>query len=171
MYIIAAATTSALFLAAGWRSTYVASTRTMPRAYTGGSAAYSFADIETGLAVALPRLALAIAPRRITLDVAAQPGLLTQLARPGLANVLEMLISAVVCCGHVERLLLTVWESRGRIAVRMIDDAAAANLDVRRTVLMGLAGRVGECGGTLDSAVEPGGSIVTIWLPCDLLVT
>lgn len=168
MYVLAAATTSALFLAAGRRSTCVAATRANLHAATGwvtgagGITGQPFAGIDAELAVALQRLAPIMTRRQITLDVVTRPDLLTL---PNLADILEKLIFGAILYGAPERLLLTAWKCGSGIGVRLIDDIGAAHSDARRNALLGLTDQVIGCGGTLDVEVEPDGSIVTIWLP------
>ncbi len=172
-YLLAAGAASALFVAVGLRSTYVMSARmTSSRDFGWTSvrphvepAAQRWSHVDASFDVALKRLGPVIASRNITIDVALLPALAVPVPAPALADILEALVSRTIHGMAAGRLLMTAWESDGRIAVRAIGDAGDPDPVTRNGPARGLTELVSLYCGTVNIDAWATGSIVTIWLP------
>jgi len=123
-----------------------------------------FGNIDASLKGALKRFGPLMTTRRIKLDVTTPPDLMAQLSPSALTDILEELISTTVQYAGAERLLVTAWERAGRVAIRVMDDVAAADPESRQRSIHSLMELLAMHRGTVDIDVQPAGEIVTIWL-------
>jgi hypothetical protein len=166
-YLLAAAVASGIFLLAGWRSKQAHS-------YTAARTSYGLphdplwdeaekdpiestlhADAAAALRLALKRLAPVMAARFVQAEVAAGFGLRVRMRGAALADLLEEMLGTVIHAAPASRILLTVVEQSGQVAISMTDDIPNADIDVRRAGVRGLTERVALRGGHLDVTARP----------------
>jgi hypothetical protein len=112
------------------------------------------ADVRTAAAIALRRVMPLLDERGIRLTVAIRAGLLVQEPGHRLADVLERILIALVR-NDGSHMVLSAAPRGGQVAVRVSNDARAANVEALQAQVRSLSEEVALRGGALDLDVAP----------------
>ncbi len=107
------------------------------------------ADVRTAAAIALRRVMPLLDERGIRLTVAIRAGLLVQEPGHRLADVLERMLIALVR-NDGSHMVLSAAPRGGQVAVRVSNDARAANVEALQAQVRSLSEEVALRGGALD---------------------
>lgn len=168
-YLIAGATASALFVAAGWRShRAVTASRSFVRPDLGmhialpdDIAGWTNAgnelrdDVSAAIYLALARLSSVIASQSVKIDVAVRPGLTAGMRTSALADTLEELLAVALQAAPASRMLLTAFTEADCIAINITDDMPGGDPAVRFGRIRTLRKRVATRGDSLAVDVRP----------------